>query len=210
MNEARFKRRAYSSNLRQQQQENTRRLIMESVAAIIAEGHLLSFSVQDVAKRAGVSYASVYRHFPTRETLLEALYETEAQVIGSKLTLTSLSLEEISAAVGRLVEMLEQSPTVAQAATMAFAVSNIQPENRRIRDRNFQDMITETFPHLDPPIAKQATAIICHLYSTLTWATLKGRFGLNQEDLTEALTWAMQTLLRDLSQRVDSKMVDGS
>lgn len=40
MNEARFKRRAYSSNLRQQQQENTRRLIMESVAAIIAEGHL--------------------------------------------------------------------------------------------------------------------------------------------------------------------------
>ena len=59
---------------------------------------------------------------------------------------------------------------MSQALTMAFAT--IKPESRRLRDHKFQEMITDAAPHLDPSIARQAAAIICHLYSTLTWAPL--------------------------------------
>ncbi len=176
---------------------------MEAVAVIVTRDGL-SFSVQDVARQAGVSYASVYRHFPTREALLEALYETGMKTIGSDFTITSLYQDEISDAVERFVAALEQDPTMSQALTMAFAT--IQPESRRQRDRNFQEMITEAAPHLDPSFARQMAAIICHLYSTLTWATLSRRFGLDQKAITAALTWSMQTLLQDLTRQADSEV----
>ena len=198
MNEERSNRRSYSSPLRRRQQEHTRKQIMDAVMAIIAEGRILSFNVQDVADRAGVSYASVYRHFPTREALLEALYEAGAKIIGTSLTLTSLSPEEIPAAVGRMKTAFEQNPTNLQASTMALAINNIQPPSRRQRDQRYQQTIVENAPHLAPSTANQAAAVICHLYSSLTWATLRQRFGLSAEATADALTWALQILIRDL------------
>jgi AcrR family transcriptional regulator len=202
MNERKNTRRVYCSDLRRQQQEATRSRIMEAVAAIVARDGL-SFSVQDVAAQAGVSYASVYRHFPTREALLEALYETGTKIIGSSFTITSLSPDEIPDIVERFVAALEKDPTMSQALTMAFAT--IQPESRRQRDNKFQELITDAAPGIDPLFARQAAAIICHLYSTLTWSTLSKRFGLNQEAITAALIWSMQTLLQDLTRLANSE-----
>ena len=198
MNGEKSKHRPYASPLRRQQQEHTRKQIMEAVTAIIAEGRILSFSVQDVADRAGVSYASVYRHFPTREALLDALYEAGAKIVGTSLALTSLAPEEIPAAVGRMRIAFEQDPASLQASTMALAISSIHPPSRRQRDQRYQRVIAESAPHLAPSATNQAAAVICHLHSSLTWVTLRQRFGLSAEETADALTWALQTLIRDL------------
>ncbi len=39
----------------------------------------VSTSLDDVAKQAGVGAGTLYRHFPTRDTLLEAVYRTEVE-----------------------------------------------------------------------------------------------------------------------------------
>lgn len=194
-------RRSYTSPLRRRQQEVTRERIMEAVAAIISEGHILSFSVKDVAERAGVSYGSVYRHFPTREAILEALYESAAEIAGQSISFTSLALDEIPAVAGKTVAMFEKNATILQAFTMAMAANNIQPPSRLERDQEFQQMVEKSAPHLAPEAARQAAAIICHLHSSLTWATLRQRFGLSAEATTDALTWALQALLRDLTRQ---------
>jgi hypothetical protein len=62
-------------------------------------------------------------------------------------------------------------------------------------------MVAQNNPHLDPETISQAAAIICHLYSSLTWATLRQRFGLSAEASAAAVTWALQTLTRDLASR---------
>src|ERR1700727_3514983 len=36
-------------------------------------------SLEDIAKKAGVGPGTLYRHFPTREDLLEAVYRTEVE-----------------------------------------------------------------------------------------------------------------------------------
>lgn len=199
MAEGKSNRRSYTSPLRHHQQEITRDRIIEAVAAIIGEGRILSFSVKDVADRAGVSYGSVYRHFPTRESLLEALYESAAEIMGQDLSFTSLSLDEIPAVAGKTIATFEKNATILKAFTMALAANNIQPQSRRQRDQMYQQMVAENAPHLSPEVARQVAAIICHLYSSLTWATLKQRFGLSAEATAEALTWALQTLIRDLT-----------
>jgi len=198
MTEEKSNRRSYTSPLRHQQQENTRERIVEAVAAIISEGRILSFSVKDVAERAGISYGSVYRHFPTRESLLEALYESAAKILGQSISLTSLSLNEIPAVAGKTVAVFEENATILQAFTMALAASNVQPPSRRQRDQKYQQMVEESVPHLDPEVTRQAVAIICHLHSSLTWATLRQRFELSAEATADALTWALQALIRDL------------
>ncbi len=41
-------------------------------------------SLRDIARTAGVGLGTMYRHFPTRETLLEALLRTSFDQLGSK------------------------------------------------------------------------------------------------------------------------------
>lgn len=199
MAEEKSNRRPYTSTMRRRQQEITRGRILEAVAAIIAEGRIFGFTMQDVADRAGVSYASVYHHFPTRESLLEACYEVGAKIVGQSISFTSLSLDEIPAVAAKAAAMFEENAAIVEAFTMALAAGNIQPESRRQRDQVLQKMVTESAPHLEPEVARQVTAIIGHLHSSLTWVTLRQRFGLDAEETAAALTWALRTLIRDVT-----------
>ena len=40
-------------------------------------------SLDDIAKQAGVGPGTLYRHFPTREELLEAVYRTEVEKLAA-------------------------------------------------------------------------------------------------------------------------------
>lgn len=86
MSEEKSTHRSYTSPLRSNQKENTREHILNTVAEIISEGRILDFSVKDVAVRAGISYGTVYRHFPTRESFLEALYEAASEIMAQSST----------------------------------------------------------------------------------------------------------------------------
>lgn len=44
-----------------------------AVASVVVTEHGVDASLRDIARRAGVGLGTLYRHFPTREALLEAL-----------------------------------------------------------------------------------------------------------------------------------------
>ena len=50
-----------------------REALLESAGEAFAE-HGTAASLEDVARRAGVGIGTLYRHFPTREALVEAAY----------------------------------------------------------------------------------------------------------------------------------------
>src|SRR4051812_18651170 len=50
----------------------TRGRILDAVNALLAEEHPAKLSIPAVARRARVSPATIYRHFPTKEALLDA------------------------------------------------------------------------------------------------------------------------------------------
>ena len=68
-------------SLRASQAAATRRRIVDGLLAVLAEDHPASLSVPAVARRAGVSVATVYRYFPTKEALLEAGSEIADQLL---------------------------------------------------------------------------------------------------------------------------------
>ncbi|MDP4160021.1 MAG: TetR/AcrR family transcriptional regulator [Bacillota bacterium] len=191
--------RPYQSPLRNQQRVLTRNQIMNALAKIINEGRILTFSIKEVADRAGVSYGTVYQHFPTRESLLEALYESAAGIVGQDLSLKSLNLEQLPEVMKKTVEVFEEHSTLLQAFTVALAIQNIQPRSRRERDRKYRELIVERVPDLPVDVAKQRAAILSHLHSSLTWTTLRQRFELNPNQTAEALEWALQVLIENLN-----------
>ncbi|GAB2800443.1 TetR/AcrR family transcriptional regulator [Actinoallomurus bryophytorum] len=61
------------SRRRADAQRNRERLLAAAEAALNADG--VNASLDDIAKAAGVGNATLYRHFPTREKLIEAVYD---------------------------------------------------------------------------------------------------------------------------------------
>ena len=58
-----------------------RELLLEAAAAVFGGGGP-DASLDAVAKRAGVGIGTLYRHFPTREALFEAVYRHEVDQLG--------------------------------------------------------------------------------------------------------------------------------
>src|SRR6516165_11332708 len=55
--------------------------VLEAAADIFSAGGP-DASLEAVAKRAGVGIGTLYRHFPTREALFEAVYRREVDQLG--------------------------------------------------------------------------------------------------------------------------------
>lgn len=201
MVESKSNRRSYNNTLRCRQKKITRDHILEALAALISEGRIIDFSIKEVADRAGVSYASVYRHFPTREALLEALYEEASEIMAQTSPFRPHLLEEIPAMAEKTVAFFEEKATIVQGFTIALVANNIHPQSRRQREELVEQMVAQSGSHLAPEVARQSAAIISHLHSSLTWVILKQRFEFSAKETTDALTWALETLIRDLVQK---------
>jgi AcrR family transcriptional regulator len=62
-------------------QRNRERILDVAKEAFTHSG--ASTSLDDIAKRAGVGPGTLYRHFPTRDELLEAVYRTEVEKLAA-------------------------------------------------------------------------------------------------------------------------------
>jgi AcrR family transcriptional regulator len=62
-------------------QRNRERILEIAKEAFTRSG--ANISLDDVAKQAGVGAGTLYRHFPTRDALLEAVYRTEVEKLAA-------------------------------------------------------------------------------------------------------------------------------
>src|ERR1700743_1770188 len=61
--------------------QRNRELVLEAAKAVFSAGGP-DASLEAVARRAGVGIGTLYRHFPTREALFEAVYRREVEQLG--------------------------------------------------------------------------------------------------------------------------------
>ncbi|MCW4589169.1 TetR/AcrR family transcriptional regulator [Gluconacetobacter entanii] len=89
--------------MRADAQKNYDRLLMSAREAIAEDG--VNVSMRDIARRAGVGFATLLRHFPTRETLFEALLRTALD----ELTRTAERLEKSASPSNALLSWLSEA-----------------------------------------------------------------------------------------------------
>jgi AcrR family transcriptional regulator len=73
-----------------------RERLLEAAAAVFSAGGP-DASLEAVAKRAGVGIGTLYRHFPTREALFEAVYRHEVAHLGELAGQLAMDAEPIDA-----------------------------------------------------------------------------------------------------------------
>ena len=78
--------------MRADARRNRQRLI-EAALAAFAEHGADDASLDEIARRAGVGIGTLYRHFPTRQALLEAVYRSQVEALCAR-------ADEYSAQVG--------------------------------------------------------------------------------------------------------------
>ena len=183
--------------LRGAHKRTTRERIVRAVAALVADAHPANVSVPAVAGRAGVSVATVYRYFPTKEALLDA----SAMVLGDDAKLTSLDaypttfeelrnlLPEQFAAIGRQIPLARNQ-----------LASPLGRQLRRVRWEAKQVAVTKALEGLgiDPTSSEgqRFGAIADVLTSSTAVLEMHDKAGIPVDVAAEHVLWALAVLQR--------------
>ena len=143
--------RAYRSQLRGQQAEETRARILDATVRVMAAG-LASLSIPAVAREAGVSVPTIYRHFGTKRDLLAAVYPHVVRRAGLDDLVAPRSMDELRDGVRALFDRLDSVDDLARAAMASPAAEEarrINMPDRFAMTRRLADSIVPKLPERD-------------------------------------------------------------
>jgi len=191
--------RPYVSLLRERQMEQTRELIFQALTEQLAEEGIKDFNIPRLSRRAGVSVRTIYRYFPSKDALLDALdvwMDDHVVQIPPPRTTGELARypEQLFAAFDENASLM-----LAQFATPPGR--EIRARGRRRRLRGYAQLLAEVTANLDAAEATGARAVISYLVSAAAWKSMREEFGLAGEESGAAVAWAIRTLIADLKRR---------
>jgi AcrR family transcriptional regulator len=188
------RRRTYSSNLRDQQAEATRARVLEALVRAMADG-VAVVSIPAVAREAGVSIPTIYRHFGSKKGLIEAL----GPYVASKAGLIPPDLPETMADFDAMVrDMFRNLATMDQTLRAAMA-SNLGQEARRAGLPARRAMIRKVVERLAPEVPEadreRLASLVLILGSTPTFHAYQDYLGLGPDASAKLVSWAVGTLV---------------
>ncbi len=190
--------RSYNNSLRQKQAEATRELILRSLAEQLATGGLQEFSVVEAAQRAGVATRTVYRYFPNREAVLDAIGQWVDQQFGDLPFPTNP--QEVVDLAEQVFPRFEQEATLVQALLVSELGQNVRSRVRSKRRQSIEEALSGVADDSDS--ARAIKAVIGHLMSAETWQQLHDEFELDGEAAGQAVAWAVRTLISGMEDQV--------
>jgi AcrR family transcriptional regulator len=188
----------YHSPLRQAQAEETRQRLLRAAAELLERDPDSSLAYTDLAAHAGVQERTVYRHFPSKEALLDAFWTW----INERAGFTTYPESEH--------DLIEQPKTVfagfdkVEGIVRASLLSSAGREMRlrRLAERRaaFERSLADVTAGLAPERACQLTAVVQLLYSAPAWQVMRDFAGLSGAEAGEAASWAIRALLAAVRQ----------
>jgi len=190
----------YESPLRAEQKKATRQRILDAAGRLMEDRGLQEFSFAAIAKEAGVKDRTVYRHFPSKNALIEALCvwfqdrihygdfaQTEAELLAKPLQIFP-GFEENE----QLARALWSSPQGRE-----FRLSNVED-----RKSGIKAAIADATRGLPPRQTKWIAAVLHVLMSGAAWQSMKDYWGLSAEEAGKASAMAMELLLNAVRDNV--------
>jgi len=189
---------AYSSKLRDEQAARTREKIEQAAASLIQSTHNPeAITFKAVATRAGVTEMTVYRHFPSREALLQGLWR--------QLNAQMSALVSMPTSIGQLLEQHDALFTGFDKLAPQIVASLTTPQGREMRAalndrrrRAFRAMVAEAAPGLKPDERTRAAAVLQLLHSAHAWLSMREQWDLDGPQAATATRWAIEIILQHL------------
>jgi AcrR family transcriptional regulator len=190
--------RIYRSALRDEQTDGTRIRILEALVRTMAAG-IAGLSVPAVAREAGVSTPTIYRHFGSKQGLLEALQPYVVQKGGLAPDTMPQNIDDFGSMVHGIFHNLDDMDLTLRAAM----ASQLGQEVRRATMPERRDMIRDSVRRMAPDVPAadihRLADLALILVSSATFRAYKDYLGLSPDEAADLATWAVRTLVRGAS-----------
>lgn len=186
--------RTYRSDLRAQQADETRARILDAALKVMARG-LATLSIPAVAREAGVSVPTVYRHFGTKAELLAELYPHVARRAGFDGLPDPASLDDVREAVRAIFARLDATDDLARAAfasPLADHARHAMMPQRYARIRRLGDLIE---PKLSEADQDRITRLLVILTSSSALRTWRDHLGSTVEEAADDVDWIVRAAI---------------
>ena len=192
--------RAYRSALRAEQAEATRARILDATIRVIAGG-LAYVSIPAVAREAGVSVPTVYRHFATKRELLAAVYPHSVRGSGLDDLVRPRSMDDL---LGGLRTYFERTDSLGDLARVAMA----SPAAEAVRALNMPDRLAMFRRIADSVVPKPSEADrdrIARLLVILTASSAlrlwRDQLGSSVDEAADDVDWVIHAVIASATSR---------
>jgi AcrR family transcriptional regulator len=190
--------RSYRSELREAQAEATRERILDALVEVMAEG-VESFSIPAVAKKAGVSVGTVYRHFGDKSGLLKALLPHAGKQTGTIIEDIPATLEELHEVIRKVFRHFENSDDLLKAAFTSRMGRASRMEWTEDRLEATKRALLGLEPGLDREDLGHLAKAALILTTSDAYREWRERLGLTPDEAADEVMWTIRTLLRGVS-----------
>jgi len=196
------RRRIYRSELRDEQVEETRVRILDATMRVMATG-LATLSVPAVAREAGVSVPTIYRHFRTKPDLLAAVYPHAARRSGLDRINDPQSLEELQPTIRALVDRLDGLDDLTRAAMASPGASEVRQATMRGRYERLRRIAEAIDPTLGTADRDRIARLLAVLTASSSLRMWRDHLGLSPDEVAREVDWIVRAAISAVPERND-------
>lgn len=185
--------RAYNE-LRAEQAEETRVRILEATLRVMARG-VASVSVPAVAREAGVSVPTVYRHFGSKQDLLAAVYVHVVRRSAPGDFVVPRSLDQLRDGVRSILERLDSGDDLARAAMASPAAAEARRMGMPARLEVYRRLADAIAPDLAPRDRARIARLLTVLIAASSLRLWRDHLGASVEDAADDIDWAIRAAI---------------
>jgi AcrR family transcriptional regulator len=190
------------ATLRERQTAATREEILDVAMDMLSKGAADGFSHESIAAAAGMGARTVYRHFPDRGQLLEALWVRLRDATNTRFPTRE---EEIVTFVRAGFREFDAHETLVRAVLSSPAGTEVRERGGAEGRPAFAQSLNGLLTALKAKQRARVVAVFVAVYSAPFWQLLRDRGGLTGPEAQEATAWMLGVLLDALREDKNSK-----
>jgi len=186
-------------SLRQRQKSATADLILQAVGRCLEDGALADLTFARVADEANVAERTLYRHFATKEALLDAWWKSHQKSIGQGPYPETAA--DLLAAARTVFPKFDEQAQLMRGSLLSPQGRAISMSANAERKRAFRRAVRDGAGDLPEPELTRLCAVVQTLYSANAWLSMRDFWGLSGEESGGAVSEAIAVLLEDARRR---------
>ena len=167
---------------------------------VMATG-VAGLSVPAVAREAGVSVPTIYRHFRTKRDLLSAMYPHVARRLGLDAIPDPRSLEELRPVVRAIVDRLDALDDLSRAAMASPGASRVRHATMPTRYERIGRLADSIEPKLKKSDRDRITRLLVVLTASSSLRMWRDHLELSADEVADDIEWIVRAAVGAASER---------